>query len=58
MIKNHYSGEESIDFWERINNINGEQGATLYNFALILQDVEIRVLAELERLEKLKEKNK
>jgi hypothetical protein len=52
----HYSGKNSIKFWDRVNKIKGVKGEALYTLGVVLQNLEEDVLHKVELYEQDKEK--
>lgn len=47
-----YSGDNSQPFWKRINNVKGNRHDLLYTLGVILQDIEEKVLREIEEIKR------
>lgn len=57
-LKSHYSGVDSVPFWQRVNSLKGKDRDSAYMLCLVLQDVEEKVLRFIRAYEALKEKRK
>jgi hypothetical protein len=47
----HYSGINSMKFWDRVNALKGEDHAALYAFSCVLQSLEESLLHQLRNAE-------
>ena len=50
--RKHYSGPNSNDFWNRINNLSGEKLELLYDLACELQELENKLWKQLDDAER------
>ena len=51
MLPRHYSGTESREFWNIINNASEDQWHSFYTIGVALQNLESEVLSLLDSLE-------
>ena len=57
-LKSHYSGVDSVPFWQRVNLLKGKDRDSAYLLGVVLQDVEEKVLRFIRVYESLKGKRK
>jgi len=47
-LKFKYSGDESNEFWDKVNSLKGADRQEMYSLGVVLQNLEDHVLTQLE----------